>query len=247
MLVLAILLLFPADVNADPFFKSLKKTDKSKATLEVYSGANVTENGFFGYGGVAWAPLGEIEKQGLRIKLLGGGGKYKYNASVLSSGNFDTTYPVIGQTELIDILLGYAIVADPLYVKLYGGVSQEIHRLSVIDERNAVQGNKINGKAQIELWLNLGQDAWLSADGSYGWAFGSYNATLKLGYQLTKSLSIGTEFGALGNNQFDGARYGGFVRHKSDWLGELTIAAGASGDYEDPAAAYGRISYSNKF
>ena len=69
-----------------------------------------------------------------------------------------------------------------------------------------------------------------SADASYGDAFGSYWTQIRLGRWITTRISVGIEGGALGNDEYDSGRGGGFLRYYLDKI-DLTVSGGVSGNY----------------
>jgi hypothetical protein len=56
------------------------------------------------------------------------------------------------------------------------------------------------------------ETVFLSADACSGTAFQEYWALMRLGYRLRPRLALGVEGGALGNEEYDAGRGGGFVR-----------------------------------
>lgn len=224
-----------------------KEAESTISHIELYNGISATENSWFTYLGAAWAPFGSIEKSGLRLRILGGKGAYSYSGGLASGGMLvPTTFE--GKNGLAEVMLGYFFRLDPVYLKVYAGASWEQHLISPTDPQNDVSGDAFDAKGQIELWLNLGKKGFLSADASYASAFGSYNAMLKVGYEVYPDISLGPELGALGNDQYDGMRLGTFVRLKNIYgKGEISVSGGVTGDYEESDALYGTLSYSTKF
>jgi hypothetical protein len=79
---------------------------------------------------------------------------------------------------------------------------------------------------------------YLSADASYGTAFQEYCALARLGFRVRPRFSLGLEGGALGNEEYDAGRGGGFVRMNFRDT-EFTLSGGLTGDYlEDEPSSY---------
>lgn len=194
---------------------------------EVFSGVGVTSNSHFGYSGGVWAFGRDVSSQGLRAKALAGYGGYDYDGSlpgVTGPVSFD------GNVVLAQFLLGYLWQRGEWTFKAYGGFGFEDHDITPNDPANSVNGSELGVMGQVEVWRNLGENNFLSADASYGDAFGSYWAQLRLGRRITKRMSAGLEGAALGNDEYDSGRGGGFIRyHLGDM--ELTMSGGVSGDY----------------
>jgi hypothetical protein len=78
----------------------------------------------------------------------------------------------------------------------------------------------------------------LSADAGYGTAFQEYCGLARLGYRLRPRLSLGLEGGALGNEEYNTGRGGGFVRMNFRDA-EVTLSGGFTGNYlEDVPSGY---------
>jgi hypothetical protein len=99
-----------------------------------------------------------------------------------------------------------------------------------------VQGEALGVKLLAESWVDLSERVFLSADAAYGSAFQEYWALARLGYRVRPRLSLGLESGALGNEEYDAGRGGGFVRANFRNL-EATLSGGFTGNYleDDPS------------
>lgn len=218
--------------------------DRSAPRTEIFSGVGVTQNSVFAYGGAVWAFGASVEAPGPRVKALTGFGVYDYSGSlpgVAGSVDFD------GDVALAQLLAGYQWRRGEWTVKAYAGVGFEDHDLSPDDPANAVNGSEIGAVGQIELWRNLGEAGWLSLNASYADVFASYSTQLRLGRRMRKRVSAGLEAGALGNEEYDSARAGGFLRYHLGGT-ELTISGGVSGDYlAEDFGAYGAFGLNRKF
>ncbi len=80
------------------------------------------------------------------------------------------------------------------------------------DPRNDVQGSEVSLRLLAENWIDLSPRVYLSADVAYGTAFQEYWGLARLGYRVTPRLSLGIEGGALGNEEYNTGRGGGFLR-----------------------------------
>jgi hypothetical protein len=78
----------------------------------------------------------------------------------------------------------------------------------------------------------------VSFDASYGTAFQEYWSLARLGYRLGPRLFLGLEGGALGNEEYNAGRGGGFARLNLREV-ELTLSGGFTGNYlEDAPSGY---------
>jgi cellulose biosynthesis protein BcsS len=95
------------------------------------------------------------------------------------------------------------------------------------DPNNSVQGSALGLRLQAESWLDLSARSFLSVDASYGTGFQEYWSLARLGYRLTPRFALGLEGGALGNEEYDAGRGGGFARVNFRTL-EVTLQAALS-------------------
>lgn len=231
---------------------------------EVWSGADATASGWLIFSGMTVAPMSQIHAQGVRLRLATGYGGYSYDGlrgaaaynrvldrdeqRALQQG-FDA------QTGFADILAGYLWRLDPLILKAFVGVSGVDHAIAPFDPENLAIGLDWGPKAVVEMWLNIGDDMWASLDFSWSGAHDTRSARSRVGYRITKHVSLGPEvrfdidsqgdcdirwneteacnrqyrnrFGSP-TELFDYSRGGVFLRY--EWAGgEVSAAAGVSG------------------
>ncbi|HDL16957.1 MAG TPA: cellulose biosynthesis protein BcsS [Rhizobiales bacterium] len=201
--------------------------DRPAPSIEIFSGVGFTQNSVFGYGGAVWAFGASVDARGPRVKALTGIGAYEYSGAlpgVAGSAGFD------GDVALAQLLGGYQWRRGEWTLKAYAGVGFETHDLSPGDPDNSVNGGEFGAVGQIELWRNLGDAGWLSLDASYADVFASYWTQLRLGRRMRGRVSAGLETGLSGNEEYDSARAGGFLRYNLGGT-ELTLSGGVSGDY----------------
>lgn len=190
----------------------------------LFSGIDAAASSVFGYTGGVWAFGRPIDRSGFRLKALAGYGEYAYDGSLSGApAGFD------GDVSLGELLAGYMWRPGAWTVKGYLGLQWERHDLTPDDPANSVSGTETGVKAQLELWRDIGERHWLSVNGAYGDAFGTYWAGARVGRRLGR-ISLGVEAAALGNEEYDSGRAGGLLRLH---LGraDLTVSGGYSGDY----------------
>jgi cellulose biosynthesis protein BcsS len=134
-------------------------------------------------------------------------------------------------------LVGYQFhPGGRLIVKLFAGIESDSQIISPHDPNNSVQGSALGLRLQAETWTNLSERYFLSADASYGTAFQEYWALARLGLRLGERVSLGLEGGALGNEEYNAGRGGGFARVNFRAT-EVTLSSGFTGNYleDDPS------------
>lgn len=220
------------------------RIDKTIPHYELFSGVDATSSSIFGYAGAVWAFGRNVSGEGMRIKALSGFGGYDYDSSlpgVAGQVNFN------GDVVLAQLLGGYLWRRGEWTIKAYMGLGFEDHDIAPNDPANSVNGSEFGVMGQLELWRNLGENNWFSADASYGDLFGSYWTQMRLGHRFGKRISAGIEGGVLGNEEYDSGRGGGFLRYHLGEM-ELTVSGGISGTYyEEDTGAYAAMGLYRKF
>lgn len=208
---------------------------------ETWTGAEATRHSWSTYTGVNWAPFGKLGEDGIRLRLSGGYGEYRYAARVDG-----VTQSIYGTAAFADLLVGYQMAFGGLTLKAFAGATFDGHLLDPFDETNKTEGAATGVKGAIESWLNLSPSSYAQLDLSYGTAHSTYNSRARLGYRLTNTISLGLEGGAFGNAAGRNGRGGAFVRY--EWLaGELSLSGGMSGDLAAPRNPYGTLVYRTWF
>lgn len=248
-LIAAALLGHTAPANANPELQSSGR--------EVWAGADVSSNVWLVYSGVTFAPWGGMHDEGFRFRAAGGYGEYEYSDRVpsLEPGTTARAVQYHAETYFADFLVGYQKRLGELTAKAFLGVSTISHDISPTDEETIAIGDETGIKGVIELWLNIGQNAWGSLDLSWASAHNTRGARARLGYRVWPKLSVGVEGGinvdAQGECRMDAstasgcrsaydknvdpsglldyARAGTFARY--EWgTSEASISAGVLGD-----------------
>lgn len=197
--ILAVALLLPFPV---PTARGGETGPPSPPWRELSVGADVADNVWLLYSGVTLAPLGEIDRDGLRLRSGGGYGQYRYSGH-RSGDPRGTTRKYLGTVTYVDALVGYQQQFGPLTAKAFVGIAAIDHAITPGDPIALggllAQGMDYGAKGVLELWLNLGRNAWTSLDASWTSAHQTYSARWRIGYRLAAPMSIGVEAGVNGN------------------------------------------------
>ena len=194
------------------------------------------------YTGGTYAPWSDIHADGFRLRATTGYGGFSYDFKAATKVRVTKSYA--------DILVGYQQRFGELTAKVFVG-------WALLDQQFEVPGAGLsvtkvdNGlKGAVELWLNLGPQAWTSLDANYADTRATWSVRSRLGYRVLPTVSVGTE-GIFNHTDLSGevqqsakvrlqgnARVGGFARY--EWFGgEISASAGLSGDWLDAGAAGG--------
>jgi hypothetical protein len=199
---------------------------------EIWSGAEALDRIWSVYTGASYAPFGSVREDGIRLRGVAGYGDH---------GS--------GTVSFADLLLGYHSQLGPVTFKLFAGLTVLDHESSQPTSLN--QGMEVGGKGVAEVWWNITDQLWTSADLSWGSTHSIYSGRVRLGWRLWPELSSGLEGGAAGTSDHDIARFGGFLRY--EWAtGEASLSAGLAMDgpnshWEGQADLFGTISVLMRF
>lgn len=204
---------------------------------EWFSGLETSDNYTSGYVGGGYAFGKGLCDPGLRLRAVGAYGRYHYDGTLFDGSDYLATQ-FDGQVSFGAALIGYQFHPGSVIVKLFGGLEVEDQRIVPRDPNNSVQGTELGFRLLAETWYDIAPRWFLSTDASYGTAFQEYFSLARLGFRACPKLSLGLEGGALGNEEYDAGRGGGFVRINLRAI-EITVSGGFTGNYlEDDPSGY---------
>jgi len=221
-------------------------------------GADAGSNNWLVYTGGTYAPWGDIHGNGVRLRSTAGFGRYDFS---VTSGGPHTARRVDATKTYGDALIGYQARFGELTAKAFVGYAGLQTDLRSKDQR---RHETVSGlKGALELWLNIGSDAWASVDLSYAETRETASVRMRLGYRVIPTISVGPElvvnhakmFDTVQEQRVNEGRLGLFARY--EWFGgEISGSAGVSGDAGSTleetdllraAAAYGTINWIVQF
>lgn len=211
-------------------------TDKSDR-LSAWTGVSSSPDSLYAYAGGAYALGGNMDAEGMVVRIGGGGGEYVTDgADPRRVDHYD-----------VDLMLGYRMQLGRAIVTAYAGSAVEQHRND--DPGSDLRGTQFGIKAQAEAYMPVTDDIYLSAFGNYSTAFESFNVSAKAVYRLTETLWIGPETAILGRRQFDEMRTGIATAYRIADGTELAVSTGyAWGMAEDKdGGIYGGINLYTRF
>ena len=201
---------------------------------EFWVGADAGAHNWLVYTGGTYAPGSDIHADGFRIRSTAGYGGFSYN--------FNTSTKVRVTKSYADILVGYQQRFGELTAKAFFGWALLNEQFVVPAASRSTALADDGAKGAVELWLNLGSEAWTSLDANYADTRQTWSVRSRTGYRVLPTLSTGVE--AIFNHtditgqvqqsaaaRFQGnTRVGGFVRY--EWFGgEISASGGLSGDW----------------
>src|SRR5262245_30685453 len=102
--------------------------------LLLFSSTDLWRHGGFAHGGLVWSP-GGIDNDGFALKLMLGGGTYRYISGALGDAE------VSGRLLTAAILPGWRFVRGKLFITVYGGLDLQDHKLTPDDPSAGLRGS----------------------------------------------------------------------------------------------------------
>lgn len=172
----------------------------------LFSGRDLWRNGAFAHGGLLFAP-GGFEDDGFMLKLLLGGGAYRYNAGSLGGEK------VIGTEWMAQALPGFRIKRGQAEFKFFFGPEWQRHKLWPDDPGNRLRGLNFGVRMATELWYEPTRDSLIVGDASLSSLATSHAARIAYGWRvgeelLTDGVYIGPEAQYFGSDGYRHQRIG---------------------------------------
>jgi len=213
---------------------------------EVWGGVDAASDQWLVYSGMTVAPWSrDIYSDGWRLRIGGGYGQFGYDRDVANDPGCETP-PAVACSysskhfevdhSYAEALIGYHLRLGELTAKAFAGASVSSEQHLKPDPNSTGDGIQYGAKGALELWLNMGDSAWTSLDGSYATARNESCARWRAGWRVEPRLSVGPELRYDKNIESGEGEWNGhaglFARY--EWIGgEVSLAGGAAGRIDD--------------
>jgi hypothetical protein len=201
-----------------------------KDRMFVFGGADLARGSTSAWIGIVGAPMTKLGDNGLRIRIMGGYGRYSYETSAVPGGVNDGEY---GTGEF---MLGWRHDLSRVIVTAYLGAHVEHHALANPDPGNPANGTEVGVKALVELFARPAPGWIVSASASISSVYTSYSLRGMLGREINPALTFGLEAALLGNQRYHEPRIGLAAQMKRS-ENIVSLAAGAL-DNSDKGVGY---------
>jgi len=171
-----------------------------------FHGGDVAPDSRFVWAGFVGAPYGHLHEDGFRLRVMGGGGGYRYRSDAVPGG--------VNDARLFsgEILLGFRRGIGVADITAYLGAHAENHRLALPDAGHRSQGTTAGFKAAIELYMRLSPDYFTALSASASTVHASYHARGAVGREYPKGFAVGIEASVNGDARYSEPRGGLFAR-----------------------------------
>ena len=136
-----------------------RAADDDEPHFILFSGRDIWRNGAFMHGGVMWAP-GSIDRDGILLKVVMGGGLYRYNSDNLGGQQ------VIGAETALQFMPGFKIKRGDVEAKFFMGLDAENHRLWPDDPLNSLRGHDLGLRVSADFWYEPTDKTMATLDGT---------------------------------------------------------------------------------
>ncbi|WP_343231218.1 cellulose biosynthesis protein BcsS [Rhodomicrobium vannielii] len=197
----------------------------------LWQGTDIANRSTAVWVGGAYAVNNDLTTHGFMLRADAEYNEYSYFTDDLGKVN--------GKEWQGDVMLGYQLVYTTFSAGLYLGVDFRDDHLSPRDLSNSVRGNEVGFKVDADFETETELPYYFGADGYYSTAFYSYLARGRVGVKVIEELDanfkqifVGAEGYALGNEESDAQRAGGFLKFELSNLLVRTASVTLSGGYQ---------------
>jgi hypothetical protein len=219
------------------------RAEDEEARSMLFSGRDIWRNGAYVYSGLLLAP-GGFEQDGLMLKLLVGGGVYRYYSGLDGER-------IIGAEWMAQVLPGFRIKRGDAEFKIFFGPEVQRHKLWPDDTGNALRGQSFGLRVASELWYEPTRNSLIAGDASLSTIVSSQSARLAFGWRIAEDLfTDGVYFGPeaqyIGSDGYEQRRFGAHLTSMKTDVTEWSAAVGFARDSTGRSSAYARLGLSQK-
>ena len=225
----------PAAAGDAPILHDFPSTDPLKNRIFFSSGLDVAHDSAFAWAGVDAAPLGLLNEDGLRLRIFGGAGRYRYRT--------DATFSGFNEANVLsaEVLAGFRRSSANAAITLYAGPHIEEQRLAEPDHANTAAGTALGVKAAIEVYARLGPVWLVNASASASTVNRAHHARAALMRELSPVFAVGIEGAVYGDARYVEPRSGIFVSMTYART-VFTLAGGVLSNSDKGGGAYATLS-----
>lgn len=210
-------------------------TGRDEPRFLLFSTTDLWRHGGFLHGGLVWSP-GGVDNEGFVLKLMFGGGVYRYISGALGDAE------VSGRQLAGAVLPGWRFVRGKFIATIFAGLDIQDHKLTPDDVSAGLRGSYAGLRAGFELWYEPTATTMVAADASVSTIGISYSARAAFGWRIFDRYYLGPEVHgfAAGDNyrQFRaGVHVTGFKMETFEW----SAGAGWTTDSDDRDGLYGKL------
>ena len=170
--------------------------------LYFFGGVDIAHNSNISWFGATTAPSNTLDEDGMRVRLLGGFGHYRYRAQALIGGEN------VGKFSTGELQIGKRLSFDPIMISAYGGLEIKNYGLDLPDPDNPANGTKYGAKGTLEIYARLNPNWFVTGYGNISSVYNNYSARVSINHELARYFTLGIEGGTAGDNRSNEMRAG---------------------------------------
>ena len=219
------------------------RADDDEPHVMLFSGRDIWRNGAYAYSGLLLAP-GGFEEDGFMLKLLAGGGAYRYFSGGLGE-------KVIGTEWMGQVLPGFRIKRGNAEFNYFFGPELRRNKLWPDDAGTSLRGWNFGLRMAGELWYEPTRDTLVVGDASLSSIATSHAARLAYGWRVAEELFtdgvyVGPEAQYFGSDAYRQYRAGLHITSMKTEITEWSAAVGVARDTDGTKSLYVRLGLSVK-
>jgi hypothetical protein len=230
----AIVLAAALGVCADRAPADMLEDAPPEPTFLIFSGGDLWREGGFLHGGVVWSPQG-VDDEGLALKLIFGGGVYRYHAGALDDAE------VRGRVLSASLMPGWRFRHGSFFATVYAGLDLQHHHLEPFDPESSLHGGKAGLRTGVELWYEPTAMSMVAADATYSTVGDTYGGRIATGWRFWNKVYLGPEAAAFVCDDYEQHRFGLHMTGLKTDLYEVSGAVGYIRDSDERDGAYVRV------
>jgi hypothetical protein len=198
-----------------------------------FAGTDLWRQGQFVHGGVLLAPSG-LDADGFTLKLLIGGGDYRYYSGGLGQD-------VDGRVLSASAMPGWRFRREAFTVTLFGGLDVQDHRLTPDDPGGRLDGFYVGARLGGEVWYQPVAQFMAAADASLATTGPAASLHAATGWRFFDAAFIGPETQMFWSDTYRQLRFGVHITGLRTDMFEWSAGGGWASDSDGHEGPYLRL------
>ncbi len=200
-----------------------------------FAGGDIASDSAFTWAGFTAAPTGLLEEDGWRVRVAGGGGRYRYRTGNVAGG--------INEADVVsgELMTGYRFSAGGGTATFYVGAHVENQSLAEPDPDHEAQGTEAGIKFAVELYRRFTPQFFSLASAAVSTVHTGYQARAALAYEISEAVAFGMEASVNGDERYDEPR-AGFLLQTNFGRASLSLSGGFLSNSDKGDGLYGTLS-----
>jgi hypothetical protein len=203
-----------------PLHPDLRTHWSLRDRIHFFAGTDFSRDAGFAWAGIGGAPSGLLSEDGLRLRVAGGAGRYRYRTRAAPGG--------VNEVDVasLELMLGYRRAFGTAVVTAYIGGHAESRDLLFADPAHRAAGAAVGAKLALEYFDQPAESWTVAGSAAASTVHRSYHARLGVGREWWPGFALGVEAALHGDARYIEPRAGVFAQRT---FGRTSVAI--SGGY----------------